>query len=75
MGILNKPPWQESVSLVGVTQAYLAAVNDPSQMSKLEQLLATVPQPLRDVIPLPKEVLEQKQELDQKLMQTRSLLQ
>ena len=75
MGVLNKPPWQESVSLVRVTQLYLAAVNDPSQLSKLEQLLATVPQPLRDVIPLPKEVLEQKQELDQKLMQTRSLLQ
>jgi hypothetical protein len=75
MGVLNKPPWQESVSLVRVTQAYLASVNDQSQLPKLEQLLATVPQPLRDVIPLPKEVLEQKQELDQKLMQTRSLLQ
>jgi hypothetical protein len=75
MGVLNKPPWQESVSLVRVTQAYLASVNDPSQLPKLEQLLATVPQPLRDVIPNPKEVLEQKQELDQKLMQTRSLLQ
>ena len=75
MAVLNRPPWQESVSLVGVTQAYLASVNDPSQLPKLEQLLATVPQPLRDVIPNPKEVLEQKQELDQKLMQTRSLLQ
>jgi hypothetical protein len=75
MGVLNKPPWQESVSLVRVTQAYLAAANDPSQEPKLEQLLVTVPQPLRDVIPNPKEVLEQKQELDEKLMQTRSLLQ
>ena len=51
MGVLNKPPWQESVSLY-----------------------ASVPQPLRDVIPNPKEVLEQKQELDEKLMQTRALL-
>ena len=75
MGVLNKPPWQESVSLVRVSQAYLASVSDPSQLPKLEQLLATVPQPLRDVIPNPKEVLEQKQELDQKLTQTRSLLQ
>jgi hypothetical protein len=75
MGVLNKPPWQESVSLVRVTQAYLAAANDPSQLPKLNQLLATVPQPLRDVIPNPKEVLEQKQELDEQLMQTRSLLQ
>lgn len=75
MGLLNKPPWQESISLVRVTQAYLASVNDPSQLSKLEQLLASVPQPLRDVIPNPKEVLEQEQELDEKLMQARSLLQ
>jgi hypothetical protein len=75
MGVLNKPPWQDSVSLVRVTQAYLASVSDPSQLPKLEQLLATVPQPLRDVIPNPKQVLEQKQELDQKLTQTRSLLQ
>jgi len=75
MGLLNKPPWQESVSLVRVTQAYLAAVDDPSRLSQLEQLLLTVPQPLRDVIPGPKEVLAQKQELDEKLMQTRSPLQ
>jgi hypothetical protein len=75
MGVLNKPPWQESVSLVRVTQAYLASVNDPSQLPKLQQLLATVPRPLRDVIPDPKEVLEQKQELDEKLKQTRLLLQ
>jgi hypothetical protein len=75
MGVLNKPPWQESVSLVRVTQAYLAAANDPSQLPKLDELLATVPQPLRDVIPNPKEVLEQKQELDEQLMRTRSLLQ
>ena len=50
-----------------VTQAYLASINDPFQLPKLEQLLATVPQPLRDVIANPKEVLEPKQELDQKL--------
>jgi hypothetical protein len=72
---LNKPPWQESVSLVHVTRAYLASVNDPSQLPKLEQLLTTLPQLLRDVIPNPKEVLELKRELDQKLIQTRSLLQ
>jgi len=74
MGLLNKPPWQESVSLVRVTQAYLAAVDDPTRLPQLEQVLASVPQPLRDVIPGPKEVLGQKQELDEKLMQARALL-
>jgi hypothetical protein len=74
MGLLNKPPWQESVPLVRVSQAYLASINDPSQLPKLEQLLATVPQPLRDVIPNPKEVVEQKQELDEKLIEARAML-
>ena len=72
--MLNKPPWQASISLLGVTQAYLAAAKDSSNLPKLEQLLATVPQPLRDVIPNPKEVIHQKEELDEKLNQTRSLL-
>ena len=75
MRVLNKPPWQESISLVRVTQAYLASLSDPSQLSKLQQLLATLPQPLRDVIPDPKEVIAQKQELDEKLKQTRLVLQ
>lgn len=75
MAVLNRPPWQESVSLTRVTQAYVAATNDSSQLSRLEQVMATVPQPLRDVIPNPKEVVGQKQELDQKLQHTRSLLQ
>ena len=75
MRVLNKPPWQESISLVRVTQAYLASLSDPSQLSKLQQLLATLPQPLRDVIPDPKEVIAQKQELDKKLKQTRLVLQ
>lgn len=74
MSVLNRPPWQQSISLTQVTQAYVAAMNDPSHLSKLEQVLATVPQPLRDVVPMPKEVIEQKQELDEKLLQTRALL-
>lgn len=74
MGVLNRPPWQESISLVRVTQAYLAAGTDSSQLPKLQQLLLTVPQPLREVIPNPKQVLAQKQELDEKIMETRSLL-
>jgi hypothetical protein len=75
MAILNRPAWQESDSVGRVTQAYLATVNDPSQLSKLEQVLGTVPQPLRDVVPNPKKVLEQKQELDEKITETRLLLQ
>ena len=75
MTVLNRPPWQASVSLAKVTQAYVATMGNPAQLSNLEQVLLTIPQPLRDVIPNPKEVVEQKQELEAKLLQTRSLLQ
>jgi hypothetical protein len=75
MSILNRPPWQESVSLARVTQAYIAAANDPAQLSNFEQALAAVPMPLHDVIPSAKEVIEQKTELDQRIQQTRSSLQ
>jgi hypothetical protein len=75
MQLLNKPPWQESVPLKDVTQAYLATAVDPSQLERLEKLLAGIPEPLRDVIPDPREVVQQKQELDEKILQTRSLFQ
>jgi hypothetical protein len=75
MEILNRPPGQRSISLERVTQAYIGALNDPSTLPKLEQILVTVPKPLREVIPNPKKVLEQKQELIDKLRETRAHLQ
>lgn len=75
MEVLNRPPWQMSVPLGHVTQAYVGALNDPSTLPKLEQIIATVPQPLQDVIPMPKRVLEEKQDWTDKLLQMRSLLQ
>ena len=74
MSLLNKPPWQASIPLENVTKAYGLALRDPSQLPKLEQLLAALPEPLRDVIPQPTKVIEQKQELDDKLAQTAALL-
>lgn len=74
MSLLNKRRWQASIALEKVTQAYLLALRDPSQLSKLQQSLSELPEPLRDVIPLPSEVLQQKQELDDKLAQTATLL-
>jgi len=75
MQALNRPDWQVSVPLGRVTQAYVAALNDSSNLPKLEQIMATVPLPLRDVIPNPSRVLEEKQDLTDKLSQTRSMLQ
>ena len=74
MGALNRPDWQMSVPLGSVTRAYVAVLQNPSTLPQLEKVLVSVPQPLRDVIPNPKEVLEQKQEFSDKLGQIRSLL-
>jgi hypothetical protein len=75
MAALNRPPWQASVPLDRVTQAYVAALNDPSLLPKLEDVIAATPQPLRDVIPNPKQVLEEKQDFADKLREIRSRLQ
>ena len=75
MQLLNRPPWQANVPLAQVTKAYVAAFQDTSQLSNLQQVLTTVPQPLREVIPGPTEIIPQQTELDQHLAQIRSLLQ
>lgn len=71
---LNRPDRQISVPLGRVTQAYLAALGNPSLLPDLQKIIAGVPQPLQDVIPNPKQVLEQKQELTEKIQQTRAQL-
>jgi len=75
MAVLNRPDWQKNVPLGQVTEAYVGALKDPSTLPQLEQLLAKMPKPLREVIPLPKEVIEQKQEFEAKLRQVRAALQ
>ncbi len=75
MGALNRPDWQVSVPLDQVTQAYAGALKDPATLPQLEDLLARVPLPLRDVIPNPKQILQEKQDLTEKLRQMRSILQ
>jgi hypothetical protein len=75
MSVLNRPPWQAPIPLGRITQAYLAALSNPSMLPKLEGMLADTPQPLRDVIPGPKRLLEEKQDLTNKLQQTRVSMQ
>jgi hypothetical protein len=66
---------EASQSLTRIISAYVAAVNDPSKMPALKEAIDTAPQQLAAVIPNPKRVLEEKQDLSAKLLQTRSLLQ
>jgi hypothetical protein len=72
MEVLNRPDWQMSVPLGNVTHAYVAALGNPSMLPDLQKTIAAVPQPLQDVIPNPKSVLEEKQELTKKIEQTRA---
>jgi hypothetical protein len=75
MELLNKPPSQASIPLGNVRQAYLAALADPTKLPEVERAIRTLPLPLRDVIPNPNEVVRQKQELDDRILQTKTILQ
>jgi hypothetical protein len=54
-----------------IVPVYLAALGDPSLFPKLEQMMSSAPKPVTEVIPNPDRVLEQKQNLTEKLRQTR----
>jgi hypothetical protein len=62
-----------SAALTSIISAYVGALRDPSKLPALKDTIYKAPQPLADLIPNPKRVLEQKQELADKLHQTRSL--
>jgi len=57
-----------------IISSYGAFLDDQSKMPILTDAINSAPQELASVIPNPKRVLEQKQELADKLLQTRSLL-
>lgn len=63
-----------SAALNRITSAYVAVLEDPSKLSVLNEAIHSAPQTLADLIPNPSRVLEQKQELSKRLLETRSLL-
>jgi hypothetical protein len=66
---------ETSLALTRIVPAYVGAINNASMLQKLQQIIASVPQPLQDVIPNPKRVLDERQDLSAKLQQLRSSLQ
>jgi hypothetical protein len=64
-----------SAALARIIPVYIVALSDPSMLPKLEQMRASAPQPLPDIIPNPKRVREEKQDLSDKILQTRASLQ
>ncbi len=63
-----------SAALTRIISAYLAVLDDPSRISTLNEAIRSAPQQLADLIPNAARVLEQKEELSNKLLETRSLL-
>jgi len=66
---------QTSAALARIVSSYVAALNDESKLPALDQAVQGAPQELANVIPNAKRVLEQKQDLNNTLLQTRALLQ
>jgi hypothetical protein len=64
-----------SAAMSQIVPIYLGALNNPSILPKLQEMRATGPQPLPDIIPNPRRVIEERQDLIDKLQQTRSKLQ
>jgi hypothetical protein len=73
--VLSGLPWPSSAPSARVTQAYVAALKDPSMLPKLQEIVATLPQPVQGLIPNPERVLKNKQDLTDKLQEVRSRLQ
>jgi hypothetical protein len=66
---------QTSAALTRIISSYTAVLDDQSKLPVLDEAIHSAPQQLASVIPNAKRVLEQKQDLNNKLLQTRSLLQ
>jgi hypothetical protein len=65
---------QTSAALTRIISAYGALLNDQSKLATLTEAINNAPQELASLIPNPKRVLEQKQELTDRLLQARGLL-
>ena len=69
----DRPDWR--MPLQSISRSYTAALNNPSALPDLQQTIASAPPDLRDVIPNPKRVLEEKQDLDKQLQHIRAMFQ
>jgi hypothetical protein len=65
---------QASSALAKIIPVYVEALNSPATLSDLQQMIAGAPPQCSDLIPNPKHVLEEKQDLAGKLQEIRSRL-
>jgi hypothetical protein len=72
---LQRKNWRGPVPLNKVIQSYLEVLNDASTLPRFQQLLASLPSNLQNMIPNPAAVAENKRSLSEKLQQERAALQ
>ena len=65
---------QSSAALTRIISAYVSTLDDPSKLPALKEAIDGAPQQLAELIPNAKRVAEQKQELSNRLVETRALL-
>ena len=58
-----------------IAASYVRLMSNPGTLQDLEQTISRAPKQIADLIPNPKRVLDEKQDLTDRLQQTRSLLQ
>jgi hypothetical protein len=64
-----------SSAVAQISTAYQNAVNNPSALSGLQQTISSAPEKVRELIPNPQRILDEKQDLAEQLRQIRLLLQ
>jgi hypothetical protein len=66
---------QASAALTRIISSYVAVLDDQSKLPALDEAIRSAPQQFASLIPNARRVLEQEQDLRNRLLQTRSLLQ
>ncbi|HWZ46552.1 MAG TPA: hypothetical protein VNW97_23970 [Candidatus Saccharimonadales bacterium] len=66
---------QALAALVRITPVYVASLDKPSTLPELQQLIASAPRSLQEILPNPRRAIEEKKDLRDKLAQIRGLLQ
>ena len=73
-GRFSRDP-EASAALTRIISSYIGALNGPANLPALQEVIAGAPVRVADLIPNPKRVLEEKQDLADKLSQTRAIVQ
>lgn len=75
LDILPAHDTQNAAAYEKIETSYLRLFSNPSTLPELQQTISSAPKEVGDLIPNPKRVLDQKQNLTEKLQQTRAALQ